>query len=47
MSHRHLLQSFANIKLPKGETVELVGAEKQVMTLFVPIEGGCKVEIGQ
>jgi len=41
-----LLQSFADIRLPKGEVVELVGVEKQVATLFISIKDGCKVEIG-
>jgi hypothetical protein len=41
-----LLQSFTSIKLPKGEAVELVGVEKQVMTLVVSIKDGCKVEMG-
>ncbi|KAF1843674.1 cytochrome P450 alkane hydroxylase [Cucurbitaria berberidis CBS 394.84] len=40
-----LLQRFQNIKLPEGETVELIGVEKQVMTLVVAIKDGCKVEI--
>jgi len=42
-----LLQSFANIRLPKREAVELVGVEKQVMTLVISIKDGCNVEIGQ
>ena len=40
-----LLQRFQTIKLPIGETVELVGVEKQIMTLVVSIAQGCKVEI--
>ncbi|KAF2676571.1 cytochrome P450 alkane hydroxylase [Lentithecium fluviatile CBS 122367] len=40
-----LLQSFGTIKLPQGENVELVGVEKQEMTLVVSIKEGCKVEI--
>ena len=42
-----LLQSFANIKLPDREAVELVGVEKQVATLFISIKDGCRVEISQ
>jgi len=41
-----LLQSFADIRLPKGEAAELVGVEKQVMTLVMSIKDGCKVKIG-
>ena len=40
-----LLQRFPTIKLPAGENVELVGVEKQVMTLVVSIKEGCMVEI--
>ena len=40
-----LLQRFQNIKVPKGEIVELVGVEKQAMTLVISIKEGCKVEI--
>lgn len=40
-----LIQRFPTIKLPEGETFELVGVEKQVMTLVISIKDGCKVDI--
>jgi hypothetical protein len=40
-----LLQRFPSIKLPAGEKVELVGVEKQHMTLVISIKEGCNVEI--
>jgi hypothetical protein len=40
-----LLQRFQSIKLPAHETVELVGVEKQHMTLVISIKEGCNVEI--
>jgi hypothetical protein len=40
-----LLQRFQTIRLPENETVELVGVEKQVMTLVVSIKEGCKVDM--
>ncbi|ORY14147.1 cytochrome P450 alkane hydroxylase [Clohesyomyces aquaticus] len=40
-----LLQRFQTIRLPETELVELVGVEKQVMTLVVSIKDGCKVDI--
>lgn len=40
-----LLQSFQTIKLPKRIDSKLVGVEKQVMTLVISIEEGCKVEL--
>lgn len=40
-----LLQRFQTIKLPEGESVELVGVEKQTMTLVVSIKEGCKVVV--
>lgn len=40
-----LLQRFQTIKIPANETVELVGVEKQVMTLVISIKDGCNVEI--
>jgi hypothetical protein len=40
-----LLQRFQSIKLPAGERVELVGVEKQDMTLVISIKEGCKVDI--
>ncbi|KAH4212502.1 hypothetical protein HBI26_064000 [Parastagonospora nodorum] len=41
-----LLQRFQSITLPAGEKVELVGVEKQDMTIVIAIKEGCKVEIG-
>ncbi|XP_014550459.1 hypothetical protein COCVIDRAFT_43025 [Bipolaris victoriae FI3] len=38
-----LLKRFASIKLPEGELAELVGVEKQQMTLVISIKEGCKV----
>ncbi|KAI1779447.1 cytochrome P450 alkane hydroxylase [Hypoxylon cercidicola] len=40
-----ILQRYPTIKLPDGEKPELVGAEKQTMTLVLQITDGCKVEI--
>lgn len=40
-----LIQSFQTIKLPEDENPELVGVEKQVMTLVISIKEGCKVEM--
>jgi hypothetical protein len=40
-----LLQRFQSIKLPLGENVELVGVEKQHMTLVISIKEGCNVVI--
>ena len=42
-----LLQRFSTIQLPKGEKVELVGVEKQTMTLVLSITEGCNVELSQ
>lgn len=41
-----LLQRFQSITLPIGEKLELLGVEKQDMTLVISIKEGCKVEIG-
>lgn len=41
-----LLQRYPVIKLPDGERVDVVGAEKQSMTLVIQITGGCRVELG-
>jgi hypothetical protein len=38
-----ILKRFPLVRLPKGEPVELVGVEKQTMTLVVSITGGCKI----
>ena len=40
-----ILQRYPTIKLPAGERVDVVGAEKQSMTIVIQIEGGCKVEL--
>jgi len=40
-----LLQRFPHIKLPPNENIELVGVEKQIMTLVISIKEGCNVEI--
>ncbi|PVH94679.1 cytochrome P450 alkane hydroxylase [Periconia macrospinosa] len=40
-----LLQEFQSIGLPEGEPVELVGVEKQQMTLVISIKDGCRVKL--
>ena len=40
-----ILQTFPNIAIPSGEKVELVGVEKQTITLVISIAEGCKVHI--
>ncbi|KAH7411530.1 cytochrome P450 alkane hydroxylase [Cadophora sp. MPI-SDFR-AT-0126] len=40
-----IMQTFRIIKLPKGEKLELIGAEKQTITLVMSITEGCKVEL--
>ncbi|ETI21603.1 hypothetical protein G647_07950 [Cladophialophora carrionii CBS 160.54] len=42
-----LIQRYPTIRLPPGEKVELVGVEKQTMTLVVSITEGCKVEVSR
>ena len=42
-----LIQRFPMIQLPRGEKLELVGVEKQTMTLVLSITEGCKVELCQ
>lgn len=42
-----LLQAFPAIRLPDGEVVEPVGAERQTLTLVLSSADGCRVEIGQ
>lgn len=39
------MQKYPNIKLPKGEPVELTGVEKQTVTLVLQIKDGCQVEL--
>lgn len=41
-----LLQHFPILKLPDEAAVELVGAEKQRVTLVLSIKEGCNVVIG-
>jgi hypothetical protein len=41
-----MIQRFPTIKLPDCDMVELVGVEKQTMTLVMSITEGCKIEIG-
>ncbi len=41
-----IFQRYPIIRLPEGEKVELVGVEKQVVTLVLQIKEGCKVELG-
>lgn len=41
-----LLQRYPVIKLPEGERVDVVGEEKQTMTLVIQIADGCRVELG-
>lgn len=40
-----IVQRFPTIKLPKGEVVDLMGVEKQTMTLVMSITEGCKVRL--
>lgn len=40
-----LLQTFPAIVLPKGETVEPVGTERQRLTLVLSSADGCRVTI--
>lgn len=40
-----ILQRFPNIAIPIGEKVEVVGVEKQTITLVISIAEGCKVYI--
>ncbi|RDL38393.1 Uncharacterized protein BP5553_02733 [Venustampulla echinocandica] len=42
-----IIQKFPTIKLPGGELVELVGVEKQRITMVMSITGGCNVELRQ
>lgn len=41
-----ILRRYPKVGLPEGEKVELVGVEKQVMTLVLQIAEGCNVELG-
>lgn len=40
-----IIQKFPTIRLPEGEPVELVGVEKQKITMVMSITGGCNVEL--
>ena len=40
-----IIQRFQNIKLPKSVATELVGVEKQTMTLVMSITEGCTVDL--
>jgi cytochrome P450 len=40
-----LIQRFPNLRLPLGEKVELVGVEKQTMTLVMSSTEGCRVQL--
>ena len=41
-----IFRRYPKIVLPDGETVELVGVEKQTTTLVLKSAEGCKVELG-
>jgi hypothetical protein len=41
-----ILKRFPSVTLPKGEKLELVGTEKQKITLVISIAEGCKVQVG-
>jgi hypothetical protein len=40
-----LVQTFPTMSLPLHEKLELVGVEKQTMTLVLLIMDGCKVKL--
>jgi hypothetical protein len=40
-----IIQRFQTIKLPEGVAAELLGVEKQKITLVMFITEGCKVEL--
>lgn len=42
-----LLQRFPDLRLPSQEKLELVGVEKQTMTLVMSSTEGCKLELGE
>jgi cytochrome P450 len=42
-----LLQTFKEIKLPTGEIVEKIGAERQQLTLVLSCAEGCRVQISR
>jgi hypothetical protein len=39
-----ILQQFPEISLPAGEKVELIGTEKQTMTIIISSSNGCRVQ---
>ncbi|KAK4446132.1 cytochrome P450 alkane hydroxylase, partial [Podospora aff. communis PSN243] len=41
-----ILQRYPEIDLPEGERVEVIGNEKQTVTLVLQITEGCKVRLG-
>jgi hypothetical protein len=41
-----LVQTFPRMSLPPHEKVELVGVEKQTITLVLSVTEGCKVKLG-
>ena len=41
-----LLRAYPGLKLPPGEKVELLGVEKQTMTLVLSSTDGCRVHLG-
>ena len=40
-----IIQRFPKIELPNGVATELVGVEKQTMTLVMSVTEGCKVKL--
>ncbi|KAH0591652.1 hypothetical protein MHUMG1_10615 [Metarhizium humberi] len=40
-----IFRRYSSIRLPEGEPIDLVGVEKQTMTLVLQITDGCKVEL--
>jgi hypothetical protein len=40
-----LVQTFPTMSLPPDEKLELLGVEKQTMTLVLSIMEGCKVKL--
>ena len=42
-----IFQRYSTIRLPQGEAVELVGVEKQTVTLVLQITEGCKIDLSR
>jgi hypothetical protein len=40
-----MLQRYPIIELPEGEKVEIIGSEKQAMTLVIALRAGCRVRL--